>query len=841
MWRKCDLHRHTIPDTSGDFDFDPHNFLMDCVSEGLDVVAVTDHNRTDHIDAVMGEAKNHDITIVPGVEMDTDRGHVLALAPGPDGRNVLDEFCNRIPVIKSTDASFDRITSALSEPRVNGGDLFRNHVILVGAHVDLSGSLLGCSQSHSVTDQVTCAQHLQALEVVKDQTPKEWRQGIKQTDVVMALLRNTDAHPLDNHKIWSTWMYLPEVTPRFLRHAFATHESSISHEQHPPTGPEFWIKSIQFEDGPYSGRRIEFSPRTNALIGPPSSGKSLIVDAIRYVFSLPCAIDDVESSIQRRLSKCLPDGTTVKVEFENSDGHREIQRVRGGTTAPVVDAKPIVFSQVELSRRSMESIPSVDLLDLHCPQSAVHKQEAKEIADRFRPDYRAIVDLAKEARALRLEVDNEQEGLAPTRSTYLSLIGDETTAKSLGDLGRLENWHTVARQRLDEWRKDFLVPDRPELPVIPKLETDLSVSDYVPANAIPKALVVYRASVCRAADELVATLQVESDTRSPNVESLRRDIETSLGADRDATQELAEEVEEYRARLYLLEQKASDLAELDRKISEELRATDVLVDQASKSWADLRLARKVASAAVNKSMPSFFVKLNPDSLTTRIDQLLDDLSTGTYLQAASLREVRESLDRKFFVREAIRHLQFPCPPDDQKDSGQTCVNTRKIAQAAMDRRKVDGITELAVLWPDDGIELLQKQPGDVPVPFDNLTEGLKALAIKEISFAASQLPVVTDQPEDAVPTAAIFEKLVPAMREQRVSRQFIIASHDANVVVSGDMERVIVLPPGASEQPTVGTLFDPTVRARAITLLEGGDRAFELRRRRYGDYSKSDV
>ena len=211
------------------------------------------------------------------------------------------------------------------------------------------------------------------------------------------------------------------------------------------------------------------------------------------------------------------------------------------------------------------------------------------------------------------------------------------------------------------------------------------------------------------------------------------------------------------------------------------------------------------------------------------------------LQAASLREVRESLDRKFFVREAIRHLQFPCPPDDRKDSGQTCVNTRKIAQAAMDRRKVDGIAELAVLWPDDGIELLQKQPDDVPVPFDNLTEGLKALAIKEISFAASQLPVVTDQPEDAVPTAAIFEKLVPAMREQRVSRQFIIASHDANVVVSGDMERVIVLPPGASEQPTAGTLFDPTVRARAITLLEGGDRAFELRRRRYGDYSKSDV
>ena len=95
---------------------------------------------------------------------------------------------------------------------------------------------------------------------------------------------------------------------------------------------------------------------------------------------------------------------------------------------------------------------------------------------------------------------------------------------------------------------------------------------------------------------------------------------------------------------------------------------------------------------------------------------------------------------------------------------------------------------------------------------------------------------MTDQPEDAVPTTAVFENLVPTVREQRKSRQFIIASHDANVVVSGDMDRVIVLPPEASEQPVEGTLFDKSIRESAINLLEGGDQAFELRRRRYGDF-----
>ena len=156
---------------------------------------------------------------------------------------------------------------------------------------------------------------------------------------------------------------------------------------------------------------------------------------------------------------------------------------------------------------------------------------------------------------------------------------------------------------------------------------------------------------------------------------------------------------------------------------------------------------------------------------------------------------------------------------------------------AMDRGRCDAIARLAVTWPGDGIEIFQKGQGNAgPVPFDSLSEGLKALAIKELSFAASDLPAVTDQPEDAVPTTAVFEKLVPTVREQRVSRQFIIASHDANVVVSGDMDRVIVLPTDPSDQPLVGTLFDKPIRESAIALLEGGDRAFELRRRRYGDY-----
>ena len=836
MWRRCDLHRHTTPDGQGEFQFDPEDFLLACVNDGLDVVAVTDHDSTDHIDAVMEAAKNHDIIVIPGVEISTDRGHILALAPGDYGRIILDELCGRVPGVGSRTVDFNRLISVLSEERANGAGLFRNHVVLIGAHSDTHRSILGLQQAPSVEDQVSKAQQLQALEVVNEQTLKTWQKGIKQTDVVMALLQDSDAHPTTDYMARSTLIYLPEVTTQCFRHAFATHEASISHEQQPPLEPNFWIKSIRFEGGQYDGREIDFSPRANALIGPPSSGKSLIIDAIRWVFDLPCVIDDVQSSIDKRLDKCLPDGSSVVIVLAGSDPDRELRRIRGGTTAPDTQAKPVVFSQTELARRAMDHIPSVTLLDLHCPEGEVHKREIERISDKVQSAFADLVNRAKEAGELRLVVDNEQEGLAATRSKYLELVGDEKTAKSLGDLGSIENWHNVSENRLEEWRRTFQVPDGPNLPTAPHLQTALSVSDYVPSDAIPKAIEKYRIGVSTAADDLVASLRAESATRSPKVEALRGDIQAKLGGDQDVSPELATEAEGYRTRLSKLEQQATDLAALDQEINDDLNALDILIDKAAASWADLRKARQITSTTVNKSMQSFFVRLTPQNLTEDIDRLLDELKTGTRLHEASMQEIRDALDRQYFVRVAIEHLQFTAQGDEQDELDGVIANMRRIAQESMDRMKFDGIAALAVLQPSDGIDILRTQKGEDPVPFDSLTEGLKALAIKELSFATSQLPAVTDQPEDAVPTAAIFENLVPTVREQRSSRQFIIASHDANVVVSGDVERVIVLPPEAFEQPIVGTLFDALVRERAITLLEGGDRAFQLRQKRYGDY-----
>lgn len=110
--------------------------------------------------------------------------------------------------------------------------------------------------------------------------------------------------------------------------------------------------------------------------------------------------------------------------------------------------------------------------------------------------------------------------------------------------------------------------------------------------------------------------------------------------------------------------------------------------------------------------------------------------------------------------------------------------------------------------------------------------------MKEISFAASHLPVVTDQPEDAVPTRSVFESLVPTLREQRTERQFIVVSHDANIVVTSDVDLIAVLGANDDGSAHVGDLFDVRIRDAALEHLEGGTPAFALRAARYAEFGQ---
>jgi ABC-type cobalamin/Fe3+-siderophores transport system ATPase subunit len=134
--------------------------------------------------------------------------------------------------------------------------------------------------------------------------------------------------------------------------------------------------------------------------------------------------------------------------------------------------------------------------------------------------------------------------------------------------------------------------------------------------------------------------------------------------------------------------------------------------------------------------------------------------------------------------------------------------------------------------------------GQTPVwqSLDDLSTGQKATAVLLLLLLESEGPLVVDQPEDDLDNRFITEGIVPRMREEKRRRQFVFATHNANIPVLGDAELIIGLSAAgeagqghAELKPEyMGSIDNLQVSEMVKEVLEGGRAAFETRRIKYG-------
>lgn len=73
-----DLHIHTALSPCASDDMTPNNIVNMALLKGLDVIAVTDHNSALNCAAVIDAAKNTDLLVIPGMELQTtEEVHLL--------------------------------------------------------------------------------------------------------------------------------------------------------------------------------------------------------------------------------------------------------------------------------------------------------------------------------------------------------------------------------------------------------------------------------------------------------------------------------------------------------------------------------------------------------------------------------------------------------------------------------------------------------------------------------------------------------------------------------------------------------------------------------------------
>lgn len=103
-----------------------------------------------------------------------------------------------------------------------------------------------------------------------------------------------------------------------------------------------------------------------------------------------------------------------------------------------------------------------------------------------------------------------------------------------------------------------------------------------------------------------------------------------------------------------------------------------------------------------------------------------------------------------------------------------------------------------------------------------------------LATEAFSKPIIFDQPEDDLDNEFIMQNLISLFKELKQYRQVIIVTHNANLVVNADAEQVIVaFNNNGNLEYISGSLENQLINSKICKILEGGEIAFEKRRRKY--------
>ncbi|MFB1293790.1 TrlF family AAA-like ATPase [Helicobacter pylori] len=112
--------------------------------------------------------------------------------------------------------------------------------------------------------------------------------------------------------------------------------------------------------------------------------------------------------------------------------------------------------------------------------------------------------------------------------------------------------------------------------------------------------------------------------------------------------------------------------------------------------------------------------------------------------------------------------------------------------------------------------------------------GQKCTAVLVVLLSLGNNPIIIDEPEAHLDSALIANYLVTLIKKQKQKRQIIFATHNANFVLNADAELIIQLKNENNKIVAQSFMIESDAYKEDLLKLEGGEKAFKDRERRYG-------
>jgi len=838
-------------------------YVQAAKDRGIELLGITEHNDVSWIDELRYAATGLGLFLLPGFEVESSEGiHVLCLFD-PDTKVVdLEDTLARLGLTKEKRTQQKRLelradrdfATLIAFVQTDCGG------ICIAAHMDSDKGLLNFGAGGARADRwkgkaLLAGQisrppdelHAGTRRIVENDDPAYRR------DRPLACLLTSDARGISEIGTKATWIKLDRVGVDGLRQAFVDPDSrlSLSDPAAARQGPR--ILAANWEGGFLDRAAFPLNPELNALIGGKGTGKSTVIESIRFVFGLEARTEETIAASHALRENALRSGTKVSLlidtgppaprryVIERTAPHAPVVRDELGQPLPELEPQrlilPDVYGQKEVFDVAQNTQARLGLLD------AFATEELREVLERES-------DLLQRAEAnARLILDTRRRT-------------DDADAK-LSEIGNLEAWRTRFREAgFEERLRERRLLDREGRLLesfdavlleaeraLSRLETDrpeVGAEASSDAEPLPNADLVERAtkllrSVADRWDSTVAALRKELARARRELGEVRAEWESRRAAraaefDR-ALRELQERMPDVDPERYLdVERRIEQLTPL-RAAVVDLRArlvsaledrVKLLIELDDVRGAKHRVRQRAAERLTSATAGNVKVELAHLADRQEFVDRLAALKTGA--RADALRRMVDAADFSpaaftRHVREGTLVGQYGLP------DGQASLLQRAIPEEALLALDTIELCDQVSIGLDVGLPGAREYR-----PLERLSPGQKSTAILLLIMQASDAPLLIDQPEDDLDNRFIYDDVVKRLRAAKSRRQFLVATHNANIPVLGDAEQIIVLDASDRGGRVVarGAIDRSEVREAAELILEGGEEAFARRREKYG-------
>ena len=840
---RADFHLHTLKDKEFTYSGESTSFVGDYVSAlknaSINVGIITNHNKFDieEYKAIRKAAKKQDIFILPGVELTVKEGangiHTLIVFNPEEwlenGNNHIQTFLTAAfatisnPENCNTKSIFD-LKNVFDQLDAYGRDYF-----IVFAHVDQNSGLFSECRGGLLESLAGFApfRH-RVLGLQKSRTRDNLGKFEKCCGYLPALVEGSDPKSISDIGKGDrcTYLKIGEYSYAAIKFALQDYRDRVSESV--PDNKHGFIESISFQGGKFDGQTIMFSRELNTLIGIRGSGKSSILEAVRYVLGLTAQMDkDYKESLVKNV---FGSGGKATLNVIDKHGkHYSVSRILGerinvlDETGNDLNINPIsLFDGVQyFGQKDLSSSADHEngLLEKLISGRIGQPSNLDNCVNELIKTVERLLDVSKIPQQMT-EVTTQQTELEHKLSIF--------EEKGVADKLKKQSGYATDTAKLDavKNRIDTILRD---------IRTAFSKN-----SVVSSALDGYSSDFNKDIFGDVSIVLSSIDAQLAQIGSCIVEIEKQRSGMDDLISRLKERIDSL----------ADEFAEIKREIKDDTLDVDSFVKMTAELQKTKEKLKQLSEEASSKSK----IEASFTKATRERNEAL--LATYNAYKAETERINQNQTELKIEITFKGDREGFKAQlKNDFKGTGISDIKYQAICDSFTDYAAIiedwivcDGSKLKGIVTPGEYVKLEDKLRGQYEELLNRQVENKvdiyyhgKLLRQHSIGQRASALIlfiltqddndiIFIDQPEDDLDNKVIYDEVITAIAQKKPYMQFIFATHNANIPVLGDSERVLVDEFQESRIDVAqGNIDLDSTHKQIVDIMEGGKEAFDKR------------